>query len=85
MTMLTPATFACEEECVPRDEATTETPTEDICPVEHSGLVPLNPRVMRHALLMSYVNKLEELGGTYIEGMNRFEVMKAIFEIEKLA
>lgn len=84
LVMLVPAqAFACEEECVPRDEATEETAEEELCPVRHSGMVYLNATKMRHALLMSYVNKLEKLGGTYQEGWNRFDVMKAIFEIQK--
>lgn len=74
-------TFACAEDCVPAEEATVETPEEDICP---SRGVPLNPTKMRHAFLMKYVNRLTALGGTYTGG-NRFEVMKQIFEIEKLA
>ena len=36
------------------------------------------------AMLRRYVNKLTALGGTYTGG-NRFQVMKQIFEIEKLA
>ena len=76
-------TYACVEECVPADEATVETPEEDICAPQR-GMVPLNVNVMRNAMLQRYINKLEKLGGTYTGG-NRFQVMKQIFEIEKLA
>lgn len=78
-------TFACEEECVPADEATEETLPEDICPVVQTGMVPLNPLVMRNARLRSAINDLEAVGGVYQEGWNRFDVMKAIFEIEQAA
>lgn len=75
--------FACEE-CIPADEATEETPEEDVCVEPRGSMVPMNPSKMRHAFLMSYVNKLTALGGVYTGG-NRFDVMKQIFEIEKLA
>lgn len=75
-------TFACEEECVPVEEATEETPAEDVCEVR-SGGVPVNPIVMRNAMLQNYINKLEAVGGEYQEGWNRFEVMKEIFRIKK--
>lgn len=74
-------TFACEEECVPRNEATEETPAEDVC--VRSGGVPVNPIVMRNAMLQNYINKLEAVGGEYQEGWNRFHVMKEIFRIKK--
>lgn len=74
-------TFACEEECVPRNEATEETPAEDICP---SRGVPVNPVVMRNAMLQNYINKLEAVGGVYAGG-NRFDVMRQIFEIKQAA
>lgn len=77
-------TYACVEECVPAEEATVETPEEDICAPARHGMVPLNVKVMRNAMLQRYVNKLTALGGTYTGG-NRFQVMKQIFEIEKLA
>lgn len=77
-------TFACEEECVPVEEATEETPEEDVCEVR-SGGVPVNPDVMRNAKLQNYINKLEAVGGVYQEGWNRFDVMKAIFEIKQAA
>lgn len=77
-------TYACEEECVPVEEATEETPEEDICPVEsQGGMVYINVNVMRNAMLQRYVNRLEELGGVYQEGWNRFDVMREIFRIEQ--
>lgn len=82
MPVVAQKTYACPDECVPAEEATEETPEEDVC-ADVSGMVHMNPNVMRHAFLMSYVNRLEDLGGAYVEGMNRFEVMRAIFEIEK--
>lgn len=78
----TQISFACGEECVPAQEATVETPEEDICVVPHRGMVPVNVKVMRNAMLQSYIKKLTALGGTYTGG-NRFTVMKQIFDIEK--
>lgn len=51
-------------------------------PRAHCGMAHFGPAA-RTAMLKPYVLRLEELGGNYRVGMNRFEVMRAIFEIEK--
>lgn len=47
------------------------------------SMVPVNVTEARWTAMIPYIIRLEELGGEYVEGWNRFQVMAAIFEIEK--
>lgn len=55
------------------------------CPAGKTCGMAYFSHAAREAKLKPYKERLAELGGVYIPGTNRFQVMKQIFEIEKLA